>query len=786
MNIQIKLFWNELRKKAWKNLCLFLFMCLSVMMTAAVVLMLTQLFSSIRTMYQTAQPPHFLQMHSGTLVQENIDAFNEDYEGITAWQTVPMIDLYGESLTVEGAGQTFSLSDCRLDISLVKQNRERDVLLDAERNALDLTDGQIGVPVILLEQYEIAVGDRITVAADGVTKKFTVAAYVYDGMMNSTMCSSTRFLISDADFDALLGEIGETEYLIEAWFTDSSLASAYQSAYEQSTPALPKNGQAITYTMIFLLSALTDLMTAMVFVLAGVLLLLIVVLCMRYVILAELEDDVQQIGTMKSIGIPERGIRGLYLSRIGILLAAACVCGFFLALVCACGFSAHTRRMFGAQPVGAAGIAAAVLSVVLIAAVILWFAGRILKRIRTRSITELLVRNEGFSKKRRVRSGLYRVKHLPVDLAVALHEVKHGYGIIFWLLFLTAFLISVPMRTYQTMQDPQFVTYMGSPQCDILAEVVQGDALEERMEVMTDVLSQLRAEETVTDVQTLRRVRLQALDANGEKVGVHIDCGAGAGQGIAYLDGSCPADEQELALSALMAEELGKSVGDAVTVTDGTNTYELVLCGIYQDVTSGGRTAKAVCTFSDVPSELYTCQVQLSPDADASETAEAMRRELAGGYSIECMDSFLAQTLGGVSERMALAVRLVLLTGIIITVFLVLLFMELRLVRSMPMLAEKLALGIPQRAVMQQELYPMLIAGGIGAGVGVLFSELFGERLISLLFSMLGLGITEIAFSPVTWQSAGIWLLLLCVLTLSTCVVLRKLQRIRPAEYFNL
>ncbi|MFX7844738.1 hypothetical protein ABTK14_21050, partial [Acinetobacter baumannii] len=78
--------------------------------------------------------------------------------------------------------------------------------------------------------------------------------------MNSTLCSSTRFLISEEDFEELFGEAGETEYLIEAYFEDSAMATDYQTAYEQSEKNLPKDGQAITYTLIFLLSAMTDIM----------------------------------------------------------------------------------------------------------------------------------------------------------------------------------------------------------------------------------------------------------------------------------------------------------------------------------------------------------------------------------------------------------------------------------------------------------------------------------------------------------------------------------------------
>ena len=50
------------------------------------------------------------------------------------------------------------------------------------------------------------------------------------------------------------------------------------------------------------MSALTDILTAMIFVLAGDMLIIVVVICLRYVILAELEDDVTEIGTMRPLG----------------------------------------------------------------------------------------------------------------------------------------------------------------------------------------------------------------------------------------------------------------------------------------------------------------------------------------------------------------------------------------------------------------------------------------------------------------------------------------------------
>lgn len=785
MNMHIKLLINDFRKGAWKNIVLFVFMCLSVTITVSVVLLLSQTFSSISAMYETSRPPHFLQMHTGSINQADIDEFNEKFDGIRAGQTVPLITIPGDCLTVTGSTGTYSLSDCRLDISLVKQNNEYDVLLDENRVPLDLTEGNIGVPVIILDQYDIELGDSITLRADGIEKQFTVSAYVCDGMMNSTMCSSTRFLISDADFDTLFGNVGETEYIIEAYFTDHSLASAYQTAYEQSDKALPKDGQAITYTAIFLLSALTDILTAMVFVLAGAMLVVVVVMCLRYVIMAELEDDVAEIGTMKSIGIPDKSIENLYLAKIRILISLAGVVGFLLALLLLPKLTGHISRFFGEQSLEVRSLLLAIGAVAAIYGIIILFAKKILKQIRTKTIVDLLVLDNGFRKNVKVKSGLYKSKRLSTNALIGLQEVRNGYGIVFVLMLIITFLVMLPIRSLQTMQADDFVTYMGSPICDLLVEVMQGDSLEERNNVLSDVLNEEKQKGHLSSVNPLRRVRLQVFNSIDKLVGVHIDTGPAAGAGIVYLQGSNPSAQHHIAMSYLLADELGKKVGDTVTVISDTQTYSMEVCGIYQDVTSGGKTAKSIYDFPYEVSEKYTYQLDLANNQSSEAFSENLKANLGSGYSIKSMDTFLDQTLGGVTARFGQAVYLVVIIGIIITVFIVLLFMELRLARTIHAFAEKIAMGISIKAICIQELYPMLSLGGAGTISGFILTETMGEKFISALFSLLGLGITSISFSNATIGCILLPVCLVIILAVINVGVCLKVKKIDIAGYFN-
>lgn len=785
MKLHIRLLINDFRKRAWKNIILFIFMCLSVLMVASVVLMLSQLFSSITSMYETAKPPHFLQMHMGTINQADIDEFNESFEGVTYWQSVPMITIYGDNIAVTGEDKSYTLSDCRLDISLVKQNNGYDILLDERRTPLNLAEGEIGVPIIVLDQYDISLGDKIILRGDGMEKQFTVVTYVYDGMMNSTTCSSTRFLISDADFNALSGNIGETEYLIETYFTDHSLASAYQTAYENSDKELPKNGQAVIYKAIFLLSALTDILTAMVLVLAGAMLVMVAVMCLRYVILAELEDDVAAIGTMKAIGIPEKGIENLYLAKIRILMSVAGVVGFLLALLSLPGTTGHISRFFGVQPLAFHSLLVAIASVLIIYGIILFFAKRILKQMKTKTIVDLLVLEDGFRKKVKVKSRLYKSGKLSANVLIGMQEVQNGYVIVFVLMFMITFFVMMPIRSLQTMQAEDFVTYMGSPICDLLVEVMQGDALEERNEELSNILHEGADRGYIQNAAVLRRVRLQAYSNTEELVGVHVDTGASAGKGIVYIRGTNPSAQNHIALSYLLAGELGKEVGDTVNIVSDDQTYRMEVCGIYQDVTSGGKTAKAVFGFEGEASEKYTYQLELSRDIVVQAFADNLKSELGSGYSIKSMDSFLEQTLGGVTVRFSRAVYMVVITGMMITIFIMLLYMELRLARNMDVFAGKIAIGIPLKAICMQELYPLFFTGGTGIVSGIVLTELLGEKIVSGLFSLLGLGITSISFSAMTGRCMLVPVSLAAILAAVSLSVCMKVKKMDITEYFN-
>ena len=148
-----------------------------------------------------------------------------------------------------------------------------------------------------------------------------VAGFVRDSQMNSTLASSKRFLVSAGDYERMRAS-GSVEYLIEFRLKDLSDLSDFEAAYSASE--LPANGPTLTWPLFRMISAVSDGIMIAVILLVSVLVIFISLLCIRFTLLAKIEDDYREIGVMKAIGIRVSDIRSIYLSVYAVLAAVGC------------------------------------------------------------------------------------------------------------------------------------------------------------------------------------------------------------------------------------------------------------------------------------------------------------------------------------------------------------------------------------------------------------------------------------------------------------------------------
>lgn len=125
---------------------------------------------------------------------------------------------------------------------------------------------------------------------------------------------------------------------------------------------------------------------------------------------------------------------------------------------------------------------------------------------------------------------------------------------------------------------------------------------------------------------------------------------------VKYTEGRYPGSDSEIALSVLNAEEMGLKIGDEITVrkeTEGGNAADTTctVCGIYSDITNGGKTAKSCLKNSEDSTPVMWSIIYLSLAGGVSDeewVSEYRAKYSAAGDSVKVtlISDYLKGTYG--------------------------------------------------------------------------------------------------------------------------------------------
>jgi len=164
------------------------------------------------------------------------------------------------------------------------------------------------------------------------------------------------------------------------------------------------------------------------------------------------------------------------------------------------------------------------------------------------------------------------------------------FGLLFIVFVISLFIIIVPVNLLNTLQSPRFIAYMGVGQSDIRMDLQQSGNTDQRFRSM---ITTLQKDQDIEKFSPLITSRFKVLGSDGVWENLNVETGDFSIFPLSYVDGAAPSSDHEIALSDLNAKELNKGVGDSLHLLAAGNETEMRISGIYQDVTNGGRTAKA-------------------------------------------------------------------------------------------------------------------------------------------------------------------------------------------------
>lgn len=751
---------NDLLRKKVIMTAVFIFIMLSAMLIAGGSRMLIDLNNSLNYLFEKSSAAHFIQSHSGRLNQEEIISWSRKNENIKQVQIAEMINIDGANIFIAGDK---SEADTVMDLSFVKQNSKFDYLLDLNNQRLEMDTGEIAVPIYYLQRLKLNIGDSLIIRDQNQQFNFKIAAFVRDVQMNPSIISSKRFVVSEGDFEKLRS-LGEIEYQIAFQLNDLDRLQQFRDQYSRSQ--LPQRGPTIDYQLLKLANGVTDGLIAAVIILISLLLNLIALLCLRFIILLTLEEDYKEIGVMKAIGIKAGEIKKIYFYKYLMIALSASLLGYILSLIFNNFFAQNIMLYSGRAPETLFQYLIPLLAALLIALLVIIFSLIVLRRFKNISAVEAIrMGSRGDLDISGSRLSLAKSKFLNSSIFLGLRDVVLRYRlymVLFIVFILSTFIIIVPVNFLNTIQSPDFISYMGVGRSDIIIDIRQSEDINNRFK---EIISYLETDPDLEKIAPYLTSQYEIINQEGMPENILLETGDFSIFQLDYLEGGAALLENEIALSYLTAAQFEKEVGDRIEMIIDGEPRSMLITGIYQDITDGGKTAKANIEANYSNAAWYT--INLDVDGDTAAKIEEYNSTFEDVKITDPAEYFQQTFKNTIDQLQLLTITALLIVGII-TVLITSLFLKMLTAKDRSQIAVKKAIGISSKNIHLEYLTKALLVLNLGIIVGSFSANTLGEKIIGAALSLIGAA--RIEFEVNMLQSYLIIPLLMILIVSSTVI----------------
>lgn len=763
---------KDLTRNKVVTITLFIFILLASMLVSSSINIIVELTDSMTSLFQKSHTPHYVQMYSGKLQQKEIDKFSAKTPYIKKQQTSELLNVNGANIFL--GNKVENQANSVLENSFTKQNDKFDFLLDMDNQIMQIKDGEIGVPVYYMKQSNLKIGDTIKIINGNFFMEFTIKDFIRDSQMNPSLVTSKRFLISDNDWNTLKSNIGESEYLIEFILDDINKISEFETLY-QSTK-LPQTGTSVTYSIYKLLNSLSDGIVITIIILISILLITISILCLRFTLITTIEEDYREIGVMKAIGIKNGNIQNLYLIKYLLIASFASFLGYILSLFIGPLFTKNIYIYMGAIDKTIFSILVPFIGSVLVFLSVVFFCKVILKKFEKISVINALRGNRSTNS---VKYGfsfqIHKNKITNTNILLGLNEVFKKitvYGLLCFVYTICIFIMTVPTNFLNTIKSPEFITYMGAGKSDIRIDLPQ---TKQTKHLFNSILEKINVDNDVKKYESFTTSSYKIRNKDGKIENIKIENGNFKTFPLTYVKGSAPMKENEIALSVINANELEKSIGDNLSIFLKDKELILTVSGIYQDITYGGKTAKAMLPSSEDNILWHIVNLNLKPGVNV---ADKLKQYSINYYpaKITDMNNYTSQTLGSVISQLRLVIKLAVVISIAISSLITAMFFKMLIAKDTPQTAIMFSLGFSTKDIRIQYITRALLILIIGTVLGVIMANTLGQKISGLLLS--GISNLQFVINPLIVYVLYPSVLILTVLT-TIIVISRAINKIK-------
>lgn len=650
-------------------------------------------------------------------------------------------------------------------------------------NPEPLGEGEIYLPYSFTGLYKgVKIGSEMVFGDEETQYKFKVKGFIEESNFGSAVIGTKRYFVSDKDFEKI-HENADGKYfakIIDAGINLREGADyfAVKKALDDSCGISDKSALIISsdettaYTKLYSDTGSNILLVFL------ILLITIVIISMWHSISTSVEMEYVNLGILKSQGFTSGKIRLVYILQYVFAELIGAVIGLILSIPLTMALGRLFQPITGlitATDVSILKCAAISLGIIILCGVFVILATRKVSRISpVRAIS-------GGKSEVHFDSRLNMpIKAKPLSLFMGLRQFtsrgKSYIGSVFIVALLVYFMMSISVLS-QRLSGDNLVEGNINPNIS----VVMSDEFE-----ISDIK---RFEEEVSSVDK----KAKTIFAYNKYVmidGIELYCTAYSPAELMYkpLEGRMPIYDNEASITEIVADELGKKIGDTVIIGSGENAKEFIITGYHQAMNDLGR------TFIITVEGLYrvngakpVCYVELSDISLADKLSKALDDNLGELISAKTVNTERSNATDGMLELInAICLILVLAVfgvSVIFSAVVIGMICTKAFIKERSDIGILKAIGFTAKELQRQFAFRFLIVSATGSVIGGVCSLLFTKPLLEMLLRMVGVTRIESSITIVTFIVPAV-LICLCFFVFSYFAA-RKTQKVEVRELIS-
>ncbi|MCR4645787.1 MAG: ABC transporter permease [Oscillospiraceae bacterium] len=601
---------------------------------------------------------------------------------------------------------------------------------------------------VLLTSFEMdklgaAPGDTITVKVGGETLTLEVAGICKDAVLGSSMVGCPRCILNDDDFaqfyaiDSIRQSYRCGMYLID---TDNETAADLFSTVAGCQFHVPRATIRLSY--------MPEMLTAGIIMVVSIFLILISFVVLRFTIGFTIQEEFREIGVMKAIGLRSSSIRSLYLAKyfgiavIGALIGFAASFPFGGLLM-----DSVSRSMVlgNAHPV----LSGIVCTVIIIGIVVL-FCYSCTASIR--KLTPIDAVRSGQTGERFRKHGSLSLGKTPLGASgfLSLNNVISApkqSAILIVVFTLCAMLVMMLSNMAETFTSPKMISICSLTESDLYleTEIYESEILKGGMTIAeaNREIEQILADDHMPAVVTTKGSYNTAVSFGEKSTSVRfMHCADTEVADYVYSDGTAPQYPNEIAVTNVVANELGVSIGDTIHLAMGGEEGDYIITALFDTMNNLGMTGyfyegaeppHAAMQWVDDHQITFTDH----PDAETIEMRREKVQELFDTKKVYTIGEYV-ETCTGVGDTLLSVRNLTLAVSLIIIILMTVLLERSFISKERTEIALLKAVGFRNRSVVGVHVLRFVLIAGASVAVSALVSAPATRLIMAPLYQMLG------------------------------------------------